>query len=571
MLLLAAFSFLAGVVTILSPCIFPVLPIILTGAVTKGRRRPWGIVSGFVVSFAFFTLALATVVRSTGLSADALRLVSIVFLALFGLFLFIPRLQLLFENIANRFLPRQAGNQGQGYRSGFLVGVSLGLLWTPCVGPIMAAVISLAATSSVNLASVLITLAYSAGTAFPMLGIMYGGRGLLNRFAAVKTHAGAIQRGFGVLMVIMALALYLGLDRSFQYWLLSHFPNYGAGLTALEKNTQVEKALGTLTKRPTHPLSGNSAELSLDMYPSAPELIPGGQWFNSQPLTLQSLRGKVVLVDFWTYTCINCLRTLPYLKAWQESYADKGLVIIGVHTPEFEFEKNPDNVQRAVRDLGIKYPVVQDNAYATWQAYQNHYWPAKYFIDKDGRVRATHFGEGDYDASEGIIRRLLRETGSQPGAYVEKPAYSIDSQTPETYLGLARTAHFSSPEKLRSGWTQYTLPQQLDLNGYAYLGNWLANDEYSSPKSGAELAFRFSAKDVFLVLRPLGKGPVAVQVWLDGLPITVADAGKDVKSGIVEVSADRLYHLVRLNKAGEHTLLLKFPQDGVALFAFTFG
>ncbi len=570
MLVLITFSFLAGVVTILSPCILPVLPIILTGVVGRGRGKPWGIVTGFVTSFTFFTLALSAIVQRTGLPADTLRVAAIVLLALFGFFLLIPALQLASENFITRFLPQQGAlNKGRGFWSGFLVGLTLGLVWTPCVGPIMAAVITLAAASAIGAAAVLITLAYALGTAVPMLAIMFGGRKLLDRTPWIKTHSGVIQRSFGAVMVLMAFVLLKGYDRNFESWVLARFPAYGSGLTAIENNDRVKKALNSLR-------SGNGRDSMKALSPSvqdpqAPDIIAGGQWFNSQPLSLKSLRGKVVVVDFWTYTCINCIRTFPELKALHERYADKGLVIIGVHTPEFPFETLPDNVAKAVRDFGLKYPIVQDNNYATWNAYSNHYWPAKYFIDKEGRIRGSHFGEGGEEESEAMIRRLLEEAGSRPGAYAGAHEYSIEAGTPETYLGLERTERFGSVESLRAGPAKYSLGTELMVNGYAYQGEWSVASDHSSPGPEARLDFHFSAKDVFLVMRAEGKEPVSVEVFIDGKPAGSTQQGRDVREGYVLVQDDRLYHLLSLKIAGEHTLTLKFPTGNVDLFAFTFG
>ena len=259
------------------------------------------------------------------------------------------------------------------------------------------------------------------------------------------------------------------------------------------------------------------------------------------------------------------------LKAWHERYADQGLVIIGVHTPEFEFEKNPDNVAKAVHDFGLKYPVVQDNNYATWNAYGNRYWPAKYFIDKDGRIRATHFGEGGEEESEAVIRRLLEEAGSRPGAYVGGNEYKVEAGTPETYLGFDRTERFGSVEVLRIGEENYSLATALKLNDYAYQGEWAIAQDHSSPRSGAQLDFHFLAKNVFLVMRPEGTEPARVDVLLDGIPVGSAEQGKDVLDGQALVKDDRLYHLLSLKTAGEHVLILKFKNGNVALFAFTFG
>ena len=266
---------------------------------------------------------------------------------------------------------------------------------------------------------------------------------------------------------------------------------------------------------------------------NAPELIPGGKWFNSQPLTMQSLRGKVVLVDFWTYTCINCIRTLPYLKAWHDKYADKGLVIIGVHTPEFEFEKNPDNVAKAISDFGIKYPVMQDNDYATWNAYSNHYWPAEYLIDAQGKIRHSHFGEGDYDETEKVIQELL--SVNMP---ISNPNSQINARTPELYLGAMRA---------EPGW--FTLG-----------GKWQQTDEHNTPQPGASLTLDFEAANVYLVMRPNQATAGLVKVYLDG-------------QALMEVSVieDKLYQLVKLDSPGKHILKLEFPDGKVDLFAFTFG
>ncbi len=518
MFLLIGFAFLAGIVTILSPCILPILPIVLSGSITGDKKRPWGVVTGFVASFTFFTLFLSAIVQRTGISADFLRWFAIVVVAGFGLALVLPQFQLLVERLFSRLSRFAPTRQRNGFGGGILIGLSLGLVWTPCVGPILAAIISLSFAGTVTGSAVLITLAYAVGTAIPMLAVVSGGRALLDRNRWLLTHSATIQKVFGILMILTAAAILFNLDRQFQTWVLSRFPNYGAGLTKIETNSAVSKQLGKLQSKPVE---------------DAPELIAGGKWFNSQPLTMQSLRGKVVLVDFWTYTCINCIRTLPYLKAWHDKYAGKGLVIIGVHTPEFEFEKNPDNVAKAISDFGIKYPVMQDNDYATWNAYSNHYWPAEYLIDAQGKIRHSHFGEGDYDETEKVIQELL--SVNMP---IANPNSQITARTPELYLGAKRA---------EPGW--FTLG-----------GKWQQSDEYNTPQPGASLTLDFEAANVYLVMRPNQATAGLVKVYLDG-------------KALMEVSVieDKLYQLVKLDSPGKHTLKLEFPDGKVDLFAFTFG
>ncbi len=304
----------------------------------------------------------------------------------------------------------------------------------------------------------------------------------------------------------------------------------------------------------------------------APDFTGGTSWLNSEPLTITQLRGKVVVVDFWTYTCINCIRTLPYLTKWYEKYKDKGLVIIGVHTPEFEFEKSTKNVQEAIKDLGITYPVVQDNEYLIWQAYDNHYWPAKYFIDKDGVIRNSHFGEGAHEESEKLVQQLLVETGvkaQMPITKLQEPKNG--ARTPETYLGYRRMANFASPEILRSNRrSSYTIPTNLLVRSFALGGSWTVGEERSIAEKGASLAFHFEAKEVYVVMRP-PEGKATVNVLLDGKPVDKEHAGIDVQNGQVGIDEDRMYRFIKLPRTESHILTLEFPEGNVEVYAFTFG
>lgn len=547
MFVLILFAFLGGIVTILSPCILPILPIVLSGSITGGKRRPFGVVTGFIASFTFFTLFLTAIVRATGVSPDILRGIAVVVIATFGLGLIIPSFQTLLERLFSRLANAGPKNQtGDGFISGLLVGLSLGLVWTPCVGPILASIIALTATQSVGLNAVIITLMYAFGTSLPLLAITFGGRKLLTDHPWLEKNTANIQKIFGVLMLLTALAIFFSWDRQFQTFILNKFPSYGTGLTKLEDNTVVRNQLNSLKKG-----GPMITDLLKSDYGNAPEFIAGGKWFNvpdKQGYTLSSLRGKVVLVDFWTYTCINCIRTLPYLKSWWTKYKDKGLVIVGVHTPEFEFEKNPDNVGKALKDFGIEYPVMQDNDYATWNAYTNSYWPAKYFVDKNGKIRFTHFGEGDYDQSEQYIQTLLKETGVTDEPAIHNTDYQIYARTPETYLGTAREG-----------------------SGYTLDGTWTKSPQYAIPSKGATLTYSFNAKNVYLVMRPHTTGATAiVKVTIDGKDVGDS-AGADVKAGMVNVDTDRLYTLINLAAPGEHTLKLEFLDGNAELYAFTFG
>jgi cytochrome c biogenesis protein CcdA/thiol-disulfide isomerase/thioredoxin len=577
---LLAFAFVSGIVTILSPCILPVLPVVLSGGIAGGRARPLGVVAGFVASFSFFTLALTAIVEAVGVSPDALRIVAVVLIAAFGLVMAVPALRDLFERAVSRLAGlasrgRTGGERKAGFWAGLPVGIGLGLVWTPCVGPIMASVISLALTQRVDGGAVAITLAYALGTSIPMLAVMIGGRALLERVPGLKRNAGRIQQGFGVLMIAVAVSIAFGLDRRLQAAILDVLPNYGAGLTRLEQAAPVREALaaregasdyvaagtdGVFRGAPADPVDWPKAG-RLGDYGAAPEFIAGGSWLRADggaapALTLAGLRGKVVIVDFWTYSCINCVRTIPYLRAWHEAYADQGLVIVGVHTPEFEFEKNPGNVQRAMRDLGVAWPVVQDNAYAQWDVYGNHYWPAKYFIDADGRVRYFHFGEGSYAESEQVIRALLAEAGASLGGAVSGSEAKLASRTPETYLGSLRGAG-----PVEAGAARRPANGQWTLEG-----RWTIADEYAVPETTGVLELGFDARDVFLVIEPEAGGGT-IEAMVDGKP--AADT-TDVRDGMLAPAESRMYHLVRLASAGPHVLRL-VVKGRLRLFAFTFG
>lgn len=569
MIVLILFAFLAGIVTILSPCILPILPLILSSGLSGGKKRPLGVVIGFVASFTFFTLFLTALVKATGISGDFVRYLAIAVITFFGITLLIPAWQALSERLFSRvanFIPQP--KNPEGFMGGIFLGLSLGLIWTPCVGPILASVISLALTGAVDGSAFLITLSYSLGTALPLLAITYGGQHLSSKLPALRKNSAHIQQVFGMVMIATAFLLIFQLDRQLQTWILTTFPQYGAGLTKIETIPLVQQELQGKKQEK------NSVSFLDNLLPKtpAPELTAGGEWINSEPKTMQSLKGRVVLVDFWTYTCINCIRTLPYIQRWHETYEKDGLTIIGVHTPEFEFEKNTSNVRKAVKDFGLTYPVMQDNNFATWNAYSNQYWPAKYLIDAEGNIRYTHFGEGEYDKTETMIQQLLKEAGAQVSEQVSNPEYAVMSRTPETYLGSARLEALASPEQPLPGKTQlYSLPKSLPNNAFALQGKWSIQPEFATAQPGGALELSFESGEVFLVMRPVKEGEEKpVTVLLDGKPVE-GQKGEDVIDGVVRVSADRLYKLIKLDKPSRHIIRLEFPEGGVEAFAFTFG
>lgn len=575
MILLVIFAFLAGIVTILSPCILPILPIILSsslGDVSSGKNRPLGVIFGFILSFTFFTLFLSTVVRLSGVSAENLRFISIFTIGLFGVSILVPKFQPFMEKLFSKLsgkIPKY-GNK-KGFFGGVLIGLSIGLLWTPCVGPILASVISLAITGTVTLDAVFITFSYAIGTAIPMFVIMVGGQKTLQKIPKLTSNLDKVQKVFGVIMIITAIGIYFNIDRKFQTFIINTFPNYGTGLTKFEDNDLIKNQLDKNKKddKQKKPMKEDS-KILLPKDVLAPEIIPGGAWFNSDDLTLDKLKGKVVLIDFWTYSCINCQRTLPYLRNWYEKYGEDDFVIIGVHSPEFEFEKNKDNLQNAINDFELKYPIVQDNNFDTWRAYNNRYWPAKYLIDKDGFVRYYHFGEGNYDETEKAIQELLEENSNKKiNSDIKNQEYEIYSKTQELYLGYSRIEYLKTDSKLiKNEVSEYTAPKVLNSGEFNFLGNWKIAEEYANPQKNAKLNLNFEAKKVFLVMRKKNKENAKVKVYLDG---KMQYFGKDNKDGIVTVEKDTLYELINLDSSGKHYLKLEFLDGNAELYAFTFG
>jgi cytochrome c biogenesis protein CcdA/thiol-disulfide isomerase/thioredoxin len=554
--LLLIFALLAGAGTAVSPCVLPVLPALLSAGATGGRRRPLGIVLGLAVTFTLTVAVLAKVVSGVGLGDSALRDLAIVVLLVFGVALAVPWLAARIEAPLSRLARFGPKDIGDGFGSGLAVGAALGFVYTPCAGPILAAVISVGATTGTTLRTVLVALAYAIGSALVLLVLMAGGRRLLPRTVTV-------QRALGAVLVLTAVAMVARLDVRAEKAIAEHAPN--ANLAAgLEDSGAVGKRLNTIRPRSRFEQRANAAPTvqqrgrrsSLPVLGTAPDFTGTQRWFNSRPLSLAALRGRVVLIDFWTYTCINCIRTLPYLKAWDARYRSAGLTIVGVHSPEFSFEKEAGNVQNAIRSFGIRYPVVQDNNLATWSAWGNQYWPAEYLIDARGKVRHVHFGEGEYDKSEAAIRSLLAERDGRVGGMAKpRDPYTISAEaTPETYLGSARAERWL-PGTPRDGTHGYTTPTSLPLSHFALGGTWRVTPEDATAVRDATLTAHVQARHVYLVLG--GAGAVGVDV-------------DSRHTRTIHVTKQQLYTLADFPQAGEHVVRLTFD-SGIAGFAFTFG
>ena len=563
-------SFLGGALTILSPCILPVLPFVFARAEQPFLKSGLPLLAGMAVTFA----GIATLAAVGGAWAVRInqygRIFALILLAAFAVTLLSRHLSdwlaRPFVKLGNR-LSEPALGTGPGLVNSLLLGVATGLLWAPCAGPILGLVLTGAALSGPNTRTTLLLVAYAAGAAASLaLATLAGGR----IFKTLEKSLGAgewIRRGLGVAVLVAVIAIALGWDRG----LLTQLSYTGTN--------RVEQSLINAINPNSPSVPGTQSEGEL------PSLSGASSWLNSAPLTPAALRGKVVVIDFWTYSCINCLRSLPYVEAWYSRYKDHGLVVIGVHTPEFAFERNEDNVRRAVSDLGISYPVALDNDYAIWRAFNNQYWPAHYFVDSTGRIRGHHYGEGDYDQSEQIIRQLLTEAGDTslplPGTGiagangVQAAADMTHVQSPETYVGYQRAQSFASPGGLvHDAPHSYQLPASLALNQWALAGSWAVDPEKAVLNAApGKIEFRFFARDLHLVLGPGADGkPVRFRVQLDGAA-PGADHGTDTDadgSGIIR--EQRLYQLIRQSgEVGQHAFSIEFEDGNVQAYAFTFG
>ena len=576
-MLIYLLAFVGGVLTILSPCILPVLPFVFSRADQPFRRSGLPLLTGMALTFALVATAAAFgghwVVRLN----QGGRYVAIAIFLVLGLTLLFPSLA---EALTRPLV--QAGAKIQGGPSSeisvgksFVLGISTGLLWAPCAGPILGLILTGAAIQGPGVRSSFLLLSYALGAATSLGIALLAGKKV---FSAMKRSLSLdvwIRRALGVAVIVGVVAIALGWDTN----LLTKF----SFVNTAKAEEHLVSALGA-HKPALVPVSAAEPVLVLADEGPMPELSGAVGWLNSPPLTTKSLRGKVVVIDFWTYSCINCLRALPYVEGWAAKYKDAGLVVIGVHTPEFAFEKERSNVEKAVRDLKITYPVAIDSDYKIWEAFNNQYWPAHYFIDGKGRIRAHHFGEGNYAESERVIQELLKENGATSlaegvlnvtGIGAEAASDSKNVGSPETYVGYKRAGNFASAGPIaRDSRKTYSPQPRLSLNQWALGGSWKVGDESAVLESvPGKIVFRFHARDLHLVLGPTKNGkPIRFTVKLDGTA-PGDDHGADTDAaGAGTVQGNRLYQLIRQKGAVEdRTFEIDFLDPGVQAFAFTFG
>jgi cytochrome c biogenesis protein CcdA/thiol-disulfide isomerase/thioredoxin len=553
-LVLVPIAFAAGLITAFTPCILPVLPIILAGGGAGTKRRPYAIAAGLVTTFTAFLLAGAWLWGLLGISEKHQIQIGSALLLVLALTLIVPKVGELVERPFLFLTRRRAGDLG----GGFLLGASLGLVFVPCGGPVLATLTANIATDRVGGWIVVVAIAYAIGAAVPMLLIARGSRRVTTSF---RQHARTIRVAGGVLMAAAALVIYNGWAEDLQ----TKVPPWAQWLQdAIEGSSTAEDKLDRLAGKNKNPvfatrrasLASRLAKVPLDNYGRAPDVAGISAWINTPALSLRALRGKVVLVDFWTYSCINCLRTLPHLRQWDKRYRAKGLVILGVHSPEFAFEHDLGNVRAAVKRLGVRYPVALDNDFETWQAYGNNAWPADYLVDQAGRVRDIHVGEGDYDETEHDIRLLLEAGSARLPTDVREPDRTPrEPRTPESYLGYDRIDGYRGSPLETDRSAGYRFPPALPRDTFAYSGTWTVESERIVAGKHARLRLNFHARSVHLVIAGHGN----VGVTLNG-----------GSRGTVRVAGDRLYTLVSQPSARDGLLELSFT-PGLSAYAFTFG
>jgi len=585
-MILFLLAYLGGVLTIISPCILPVIPFVLARADRPFVRSGLPMLVGMALAFTVVA-SLASVAGNWVVSANQYgRWAALLLLAVFGLTLLIPTLADRLTQPLVAFGARLSQSTGEAGSESIVaplvLGVATGFLWAPCAGPVLGLILTGAALHGANTGTALLLLAYALGAGTSLaLALLIGGR----VFAAMKKSIGAgewIRRGLGAAVLVAVIAIALGLDTGF-------LTNLSVGSTTALEQSLLEKL------RPNQKAESSGPSMTVQAKPSGtsaaelpgedlmPSLAGAEQWFNSAPLTFDGLKGKVVLVDFWTYSCINCLRSIPYVRAWAEKYRDHGLVVIGVHAPEFAFERNIENVKSAVATLKVGYPVAIDNEYKIWRSFENEYWPAHYFIDGNGKVRHHHFGEGEYAESERIIQTMLADAGNKnvPAGVVTVNASGAEAasdktavNSPETYIGYDRGENFVSPGGVVQDQSHIYAAGEPQLNEWSLAGQWTIGPERAQlDEKDGSIVYRFHARDLHLVLGPSAPGnEIHFRVTIDGKPPGDAHGMDSDAEGNGVVTTQRLYQLVRSPGAGaDHTFEIRFLDPGVQAYAFTFG
>ena len=560
-------SFIAGMITVLAPCVLPLLPVIIGGSISgkvDDKKRPLIIAASLAVSLIIFTVLLKATTLFIDVSPAVFTAVSGGILIVLGIALFFPNL---YDGLIVRLnlqaksqqLLGQAGGKGK-YLGAIITGAALGPVFSSC-SPVYAYII--ATVLPVNFAVAMgYIVAYVLGLSLMLLLIGFLGQRFLKRIRFIANPKGWFIRTIAVIFVLVGLLIVTGFDKKLQTYVSTHTPFDFDSFSA--------------TLIPEGTKTNGEGVLNVDAY-TAPEFTGLTDWINSKPLTKDDLKGKVVLVDFWTYSCINCIRTQPYLKEWYSTYKDSGFVIVGLHAPEFSFEKNPANVKDAVKKAGLEYPIALDNDFATWNAYQNQYWPGSYLIDKEGKVRRYHGGEGEYKETEQAIRALLGENGGrvpqETTSALNGQVPVSDGQSPETYLGTKRASNFVGTPLLTAGTgTKTFTPAELkEVDDWTLEGTWDVSEEGIKAVSGSKLRFRFAAKELYFVTAGDGGGK-QVQVLLNAQAIgQTGSAGSDVRGSSIPVNGAQLYRAVKFKSFQKDATIELIVPEGVQLNVFTFG
>ena len=546
MFTLILIGFLGGLITGISPCILPVLPVIFFSGTQSGetKARPYRVIAGLVLSFSIVTLAGSALLSLLHLPQDTIRWIALGALVAIGVGLIFPKVEAMLEKPFSRLPQKQFGASSGGFGLGF----ALGVLYVPCAGPVLAAIVIAGATGTIGLSTVALTLSFAVGAALPLLFFALAGRRVAERVAAFRSRQRQIRVAAGVVTILLAVALVFNLPAALQ----RAIPDYTATLQETvggDEQLREKLNLGGLVNDQNRELSNcTNGAPELETCGTAPDITGITGWLNTPDgaaVDLKSLRGKVVLVDFWAYSCINCQRAIPHIVDWYAAYKDAGLEVIGVHTPEYAFERVPDNVASGARDLGITYPVALDPSYSTWSNYRNRYWPAKYLIDADGTVRHIKFGEGNYAQTETLIRQLLSD--AHPGITLPAPTESVDTTpptnlTPETYLGVGKVVNYGGTGSYDEGTTTYDYPARLPEDTFAYKGDWKLDYQGATANGlNSTIELNYRARNVYLVVGGTGTMTVtrdgeSKQIAVSGPPTLRQLVGEDmVERGTIEV------------------------------------